>query len=85
MQKKCSDEVIELLLIEGCSDAEISKRTGLSARGVTNRVNRMYLSYGITAGVKRVQLTVLLFRRWLTRCESKRKRESCLQATAKAC
>jgi DNA-binding NarL/FixJ family response regulator len=68
-----SDEVLELLLLEGCSDEEIAKRSGLSRRGVTQRVQRLYLIYAITDGVKRVQLTVFLFRRWLD-CEiAKRK------------
>ncbi len=68
-----SDEVLELLLIEGCCDEEIAERSGLSRRGVTARVQRLYLIYGITGGDKRVQLTVFLFRRWIE-CEvAKRK------------
>lgn len=84
-QKLVSDEVIESLLLEGCSDAEIASRTGLKPRTVTARVKQLYLIHGITDGVRRVQLTVLLFRRWLSRCESKRNRGNSLQATAKAC
>lgn len=85
IEKTVSDEAIELLLIEGCSDAEIARRTGLKPRTVTARIKQFYLAYGITDGVRRVQLTVLLFRRWLSLCELKRNRRSSLQGTAKAC
>lgn len=85
MEKKVSDQAIELLLIEGCSDAEIAARTGLKRRSVTNRVGRLYLKHGIIDGAQRVQLTVLLFRRWLSLCESKRSLRSSPRATAKAC
>lgn len=85
IEKKVSDQAIELLLIEGCSDAEIAERTGLKPRTVTARVKQLYLINGITDGVRRVQLTVLLFRRWLSLCESKRSLRSSPRDTAKAC
>ncbi len=84
IEKKVSDREIEALLIEGCSDREISARTGLRPRTVTARVKQLYLSYGITDGVRRVQLTVLLFRRMLA-CEWKRNLRSSRPDTAKAC
>lgn len=83
LQKTVSDQVIESLLIEGCDDAEIAARTGLKPRSVTARVKQLYLIHGITDGVRRVQLTVLLFRRSLA-CELKRNLRNSLQATAKA-
>ena len=85
LEKRVSDQVIERLLIEGCSDQEISQRTGLKPRSVTARVKQLYLAYGITDGVRRVQLTVLLFRRMLTQCELKRSLRSSPRGTAKAC
>ena len=70
MEKKIPDSVIESLLLEGCSDREIAQQTGLSARAIGKRIRGLYKHYGIEAkGIRRVQLTVLLFRRSL-QCRS---------------
>jgi len=55
-------QVVELLL-QGCDNAEIAKELRMARRTVKFHFNRLFLRFGITDGVKRVKLAVVLYRR----------------------
>jgi DNA-binding NarL/FixJ family response regulator len=55
-------QVVELLL-QGCDNAEIAKELKMARRTVKSHFNRLFLRFGITGGVKRVKLAILLYRR----------------------
>ena len=52
-------QVVELLL-QGCDNDEISKQLNMARRTVKAHFNRLFLRFGITGGVKRVNLATLL-------------------------
>lgn len=60
-------QVVELLL-QGCDNAEIASQLKMARRTVKMHFNRLFLRFGITSGLKRVKLAILLYRR-----------QSCLQ------
>jgi DNA-binding NarL/FixJ family response regulator len=60
-------QVVELLL-QGCDNAEIASQLKIARRTVKMHLNRMFLRFGISSGIKRVKLATLLYRR-----------QSCLQ------
>lgn len=55
-------QVVELLL-QGCNNPEIAKQLNIAHRTVKANLNRLFLRFGITSGVKRVKLATLLYRR----------------------
>jgi DNA-binding NarL/FixJ family response regulator len=55
-------QVVELLL-QGCNNCEIAKQLNIAHRTVKANLNRLFLRFGITTGVKRVKLATLLYRR----------------------
>src|SRR5215469_7377197 len=59
------DQQITELLLQGCDNAEIADQLKMARRTVKARFNRLFLRFGITEGIKRVKLAVLLYRRQL--------------------
>jgi hypothetical protein len=59
------DQQITELLLQGCDNAEIANELKMARRTVKARFNRLFLRFGITEGIKRVKLAVLLYRRQL--------------------
>ena len=57
-------QIVELLL-QGCDNAEIASQLKMARRTVKAHFNRLFLRFGITGGIKRVQLATLLYRRQL--------------------
>jgi DNA-binding NarL/FixJ family response regulator len=55
-------QVIQLLL-QGCDNAEIASQLKMAPRTVKAHFNRLFLRFGITDGIKRVKLAMLLYRR----------------------
>jgi DNA-binding NarL/FixJ family response regulator len=51
------------LLLQGCDNAEIARELNIALRTVKAHFNRLFLSFGITSGIKRVKLATLLYRR----------------------
>ena len=51
------------LLLECRSNREIATALGIAPRTVKAHLNRMFTRYGITDGVKRVKLAVMLYRK----------------------
>ena len=56
------EEQLAALLLECHSNREIAQKLGIAPRTVKARLKRMFTKYGITGGVKRVKLAVLLYR-----------------------
>jgi len=50
------------LMMQGYENEEIAKELGLKLRTVKAHFNRIFLQIGITSGIKRVKLGVLLYR-----------------------
>lgn len=50
------------LLVDCCSNQEIAERLNISVRTVKAHLDSMFKKYGITTGVKRVKLAVILWR-----------------------
>ena len=55
-------QVVELLM-QGCDNAEIASELKMARRTVKMHFNRLFLRFGITSGIKRVKLAILLYRR----------------------
>lgn len=55
-------KVCELLLL-GCDQKEIAQQLQMARRTVKAHFHTMYLKFGITGGIQRVKLAVLLYRR----------------------
>ena len=53
------------LLLQGCDNEEIARQLNMARRTVKAHFNRLFLRFGITQGIKRVQLATLLYRRQL--------------------
>lgn len=51
------------LLLQGCDNNEIAKELNMARRTVKAHFNRLFLRFGITDGIKRVKLAILLHRR----------------------
>jgi DNA-binding NarL/FixJ family response regulator len=51
------------LLLQGCDNNEIAKELNMAKRTVKAHFNRLFLRFGITDGIKRVKLAILLYRR----------------------
>jgi DNA-binding NarL/FixJ family response regulator len=58
--------IVDLLLL-GCDNQEIADQLHIGRRTVKAHFNRMFLRFGITDGIKRVKLAVLLYRERETR------------------
>ena len=56
---------VEEMLCLAMSNREMATELGIQTRTVKNYLNQMYREYGITSGVRRVKLAVLLFRQQL--------------------
>lgn len=54
-------QIIDLLL-KGYKNAEIAKELNMAMRTVKAHFNRLYMRFGITDGIKRVKLVVLMYR-----------------------
>jgi DNA-binding NarL/FixJ family response regulator len=50
------------LLTQCYSNADMAKDLGVSRRTIKSDMNKLFIRYGITSGVKRVKLAVALFR-----------------------
>lgn len=57
------EQQVVALLLQGCNNAEIAKQLNIAHRTVKANLNRLFLRFGITTGVKRVKLATLLYRR----------------------
>jgi DNA-binding NarL/FixJ family response regulator len=55
-------QIVDLLL-QGCDNSEIAKELNIARRTVKAHFNRLFLRFGITGGIKRVKLAILLYRR----------------------
>ena len=55
-------QIVDLLL-RGCDNSEIAKELNMARQTVKAHFNRLFLRFGITDGIKRVKLAILLFRR----------------------
>ncbi|MGZ6383683.1 MAG: response regulator transcription factor [Bdellovibrionota bacterium] len=55
-------QIVELLM-QGCDMAEIARQLDIALRTVKAHLNRLFLQFGITGGIKRVKLATLLYRR----------------------
>jgi DNA-binding NarL/FixJ family response regulator len=55
-------QIVELLM-QGCDNAEIARQLNIALRTVKAHLNRLFLQFGITGGIKRVKLATLLYRR----------------------
>ena len=69
------EEKIADLLLNACSNAEIARELGIAVRTVKAHFNRMFLIYGVTDGIKRVKLAVLLYRE-RTACDKRMGKQS---------
>jgi FixJ family two-component response regulator len=49
--------------LQGCENPEIARELNMAQRTVKEHLKRLFLSFGITDGVKRVKLATLLYRR----------------------
>jgi DNA-binding NarL/FixJ family response regulator len=54
-------QVAELLLA-GCGNKEISKELHIASRTVKAILNKLFMRFGITDGIKRVKLAAMLYR-----------------------
>lgn len=61
------EQQVAELLLQGCGNAEIANQMEITLRAVKAHLNRLFLRFGITKGVKRVKLATLLYRR--QRCQ----------------
>src|SRR5690349_10677503 len=59
------DQQITELLLQGCDNAEIARQLNMARRTVKARLNRLFIRFGITTGIKRVKLATFLYRRQL--------------------
>jgi DNA-binding NarL/FixJ family response regulator len=50
------------LLLTGAEDKDLANELGIAYRTVKANLNRVYMKYGITDGVKRVKLAVMTYR-----------------------
>jgi ATP/maltotriose-dependent transcriptional regulator MalT len=57
-----SSRIVELLL-QGCDNREIARQLNVTCRTVKAHFNRLFRSFGIIGGIKRVKLATLLYRR----------------------
>ena len=55
-------QIVDLLL-QGCDNNEIAKELSMAKRTVKAHFNRLFLRFGITGGIKRVKLAILVYRR----------------------
>ena len=55
-------QVVDLLL-QGADNAEIATELKMARRTVKAHFNRLFLRFGITSGIKRVKLAILMYRR----------------------
>ena len=56
------EDQLGALLLECRTNREIARELGIAPRTVKAHLNRMFAKYGITDGVKRVKLAVVLYR-----------------------
>ena len=66
-------QVVDLLL-QGCDNSEIAEELNMAVRTVKAHFNRLFLRFGITGGIKRVKLAILLYRR--QECQKKNSMET---------
>ena len=55
-------QIVELLM-QGCGNQEIARHLNIALRTVKAHLNRLFLQFGITGGIKRVKLAPFLYRR----------------------
>jgi ATP/maltotriose-dependent transcriptional regulator MalT len=51
------------LVLAGASNAEVAQELRMALRTVNAHLNKLYMRYGITTGIKRVQFVKILFQR----------------------
>ena len=59
------DQQVGELLLQGCNNVEIAKQLNIALRTVKAHVTRLFILFGVTTGIKRVKLAVILYRRQL--------------------
>lgn len=59
------DQLVGELLLQGCNNVEIAKQLNMALRTVKAHVTRLFIVFGVTTGIKRVKLAVILYRRQL--------------------
>jgi DNA-binding CsgD family transcriptional regulator len=57
------EQQIADLLLKGCDTQEIATELKMARRTVKAHFNRLFLRFGISTGIKRVRLAVILYRR----------------------
>jgi len=50
------------LLLEGCSTKEMAGRLGIQQRTVKSYLNKLFIKFGVSSGIKRVKLASMLYR-----------------------
>jgi DNA-binding CsgD family transcriptional regulator len=60
------DQQVGKLLMQGYNNVEIAKQLNIALRTVKAHVTRLFILFGVTTGVKRVKLAVVLYRRQLS-------------------
>lgn len=68
------EQQIAELLLQGCDNTEIARQLNMARRTVKAHFNRLFMRFGITGGIKRVKLAILLYRRQV--CSEERGTES---------
>jgi len=59
------DQRLVELILQGCNNVEIAKQLNMALRTVKAHINRLFVRFGVTSGIKRVKLAVILYRRQL--------------------
>ena len=59
------DQQLVELILQGCNNIEIGKQLNMALRTVKAHINRLFVQFGVTTGIKRVKLAVILYRRQL--------------------
>lgn len=54
-------QIVDLLL-QGCDNAEIASQLKIARHTVKVHLNRIFLRFGVTGGIKRVKLATMLYR-----------------------
>jgi len=62
MLRNPREKQVAELLLAGCDNKEISKNLHIALRTVKAILSRLFMRFGITDGIKRVKLAVLLYR-----------------------
>lgn len=62
-QLSTQDQQVAAWLLTGAENREIASELAINLRAVKHSMARLFRHYGITRGIKRVQLATLLYRK----------------------